>query len=136
MIGSPPEAQTSRRFVAVDCGTLCDWFAHTGGEPAPMRRRTVLVGPTSSAPPAPLPGETPRKVNESSPDCPGFGVYVTHWSVLVWAEGGLTVPFVGLLVTNTSGDPAPEPPVQSMKIGVAALCGTPTFMSLQVGAAA
>src|SRR4051794_845606 len=36
---------------------------------------------------------------------------------------------------RTSGDPAPVPPVQSMKIGVAALCGTPRAMSLAVGAA-
>src|SRR4051795_5846858 len=60
---------------------------------------------------------------------------MTHWSVLVPPATGLSVPFVGLVAMSTSGDPAPVPPVQSMKIGVAALCGTPTAMSLHVGAA-
>src|SRR3954452_4507741 len=46
------------------------------------------------------------------------------------------VPLVGAETMSTSGEPVPVPPAQSMKIGVAALCGTPTFMSLQVGAAA
>ena len=56
------------------CGTLCERFAHAGGVPAPMRRLTVLSGPTSSLPPAPLPGETPLNVNESVPDVPAVGV--------------------------------------------------------------
>ena len=56
------------------CGTLCERFAHAGGVPAPMRRSTVRSGPTSSLPPEPLPGETPRYMNESAPDCPALGV--------------------------------------------------------------
>jgi hypothetical protein len=75
-------------------------------------------------------------VKESAPDCPGDGVYVTHWSVLVPPAAGLSVPLVGLEKIRTSGEPVPVPPEHSMKMGVAALCGMPTFMSLQVGAAA
>ena len=65
VIGSPPDAQVSRRLVGVVCvaslrGTLCDRFAHTGGVPAPIRRLTVRSGPSSSLPPEPLPGEMPR----------------------------------------------------------------------------
>jgi hypothetical protein len=56
---------------------------------------TVLCGPSSSLPPEPLPGETPRYVNESAPDAPGFGVYVTHWSVLVPPAEWLSVPLLG-----------------------------------------
>ena len=55
--------------------------------------------------------------------------------MLVPPATGLSVPFVGLVAMRTSGDPVPVPPVQSMKIGVAALCGTLTAMSLHVGAA-
>ena len=79
VIGSPPDAQASRRVVGVVWvaslrGTLWDRFAHTGGVPAPIRRFTVRSGPTSSLPPDPLPGETPRYMNESAPDAPGLGV--------------------------------------------------------------